>query len=195
VRRLQALGQNGLHYATNPFDRERFAEVQAIAVEMAALGPDEPEELAQRFGAEPGHATPKVDVRGVIARGETLLFVRGTDDGHWTLPGGWAEVGETPSYAVEKEVREEAGFEVRATRLLALLDRDARDRPRFGYHGWKVYVLCEEVSEGEPDGIETDAVGFFGEHELPELSFRMPAEHLARVFAHVRDPSLAAELG
>jgi ADP-ribose pyrophosphatase YjhB (NUDIX family) len=168
--------------------------VRAIAVEIAALGPDEPEELARRFAQEPGHATPKLDVRGVVARGEALLFVRGTDDGLWTLPGGWAEVGETPSQAVEKEVVQESGFTVRATRLLALLNRDARSRPRFPYHGWKLYVLCEELSVGEPDGIETDAIGFFSENALPELSYRLPPEHLAIVFEHVRDPSLLPTL-
>jgi ADP-ribose pyrophosphatase YjhB (NUDIX family) len=167
--------------------------VRAIAVELAALGPDEPEELARRFAQEPGHATPKLDVRGVIARGDAVLLVRGTDDERWTLPGGWAEVGETPSFAVEKEVRQEAGFEVRASKLLAVLNRDARERPRFPYHGWKLYFLCEELSVGEPDGIETDAVVCYREDELPELSFRLPPSHLARVFAHVRDPSLPTE--
>jgi ADP-ribose pyrophosphatase YjhB (NUDIX family) len=167
--------------------------VRAIAVELAALGPDEPELLARAFAQEPGHATPKLDVRGVIVRGDQVLFVRGTDDERWTLPGGWAEVGETPRVAVEKEVRQEAGFEVRASKLLAILNRDVRNRPRFPFHGWKLYFLCEELSEGEPDGIETDAVGFYGEDALPELSFRLPPSHLARVFAHVRDPSLPTE--
>ena len=193
MRRLQAVAHNGLHYATNPFDTERFEEVRAVAVAMAALGPDEPEQLARGFAQEPGHATPKLDVRGVIADGERVLLVRGTDDAAWTLPGGWAEVGETPSQAVEKEVRQEAGFEVRAAKLLAVLNRDARRRPRFPYHGWKIYFLCEVVAEGEPDGIETDAVGFYGEDELPQLSFRLPPAHLERVFAHVRDPSLPTE--
>ncbi len=167
--------------------------MRAVAVELAALGPDEPEQLARAFAEEPGHATPKLDVRGVIARDERVLLVRGTDDGAWTLPGGWAEVGETPSRAVEKEVRQEAGFEVRAAKLLAVLDRDVRERPRFPFHGWKLYLLCDVVAEGEADGIETDAVGFFGEDELPELSSRLPPEHLERVFAHVRDPFLQAE--
>jgi ADP-ribose pyrophosphatase YjhB (NUDIX family) len=193
VRRLQAVAHNGLHYATNPFDEERFEDVRAVAVEMAALGPDEPEELARGFTREPGHATPKLDVRGVVARGGRVLLVRGKDDNAWTLPGGGAEVGETPSQAVEKEVRQEAGFDVRATRLLAILNRDARDRPRFPYHGWKLYFLCEELAEGEPDGIETDAVGFYGPDELPRLSFRLPPSHLERVFARLRDPSLPAE--
>lgn len=194
MRRLQAVAQNGLHYASNPFDVERFEEVRAIAAELAS-GWGEPEELAAGFAAEAGHATPKVDVRGVVARGEAVLLVRGLDDGLWTLPGGWAEVGETVARAVEKEVREEAGFLVRAARLLAVLDRDVRDRPRFPFHAWKLYVLCDELAAGEPDGVETDATGFFAAAELPPLSERTPASHLERVFAHLRDPTLPAELG
>ena len=176
-----------MQYATNAFDVERFEEVRTIAVEMAALGPDEPEVLAEGFAREAGHATPKLDVRGVLARGDEVLLVRGTDDGAWTLPGGWVEVGETPSQAVEKEVLQEAGFTVRATRLLAVLNRDARQRARFAHHGWKLYFLCEVVAEGEPDGIETDAVGWFAQDALPELSFRMAPGHLDVVFEHLRD--------
>ena len=119
--------------------------------------------------------------------------MRGRDDGRWTLPGGWAEVGERPSEAVEKEVRQESGFEVRAAKLLAVLNRDVRHRPRFPFHGWKLYFRCDELAEGEPDGIETDEVGFFAADGLPELSHRTPPEHLERVFAHVRDPSLPTE--
>jgi len=193
VRRLQAVAQNGLLYATSPFDVERFVEVRRLAARLAA-GWGEPEELAASFAAESGHATPKLDVRAVVARGEEVLLVRGIDDGLWTLPGGWAEVGESPAQAVEKEVREEAGFEVRAERVLAVLDQDLRDRPRFPFHGWKLYVLCRELREGRPDGVETDAAAFFAEAAVPELSARTPAEHLARVFAHLRDPSLPAEL-
>jgi ADP-ribose pyrophosphatase YjhB (NUDIX family) len=167
--------------------------VRAIGVEIAALGGDVPEQLAAGFAAESGHATPKLDVRGVVARGDRVLLVRGRDDGRWTIPGGWAEVGETPRQAVEKEVLEEAGFVVRASRLLAVLNRDARSRPLFPMHGWKLYFLCDEIEQSEPDGIETDAHGFFAADELPELSFRTPPEHLERVLALVRDPSLPTE--
>ena len=193
MRRLQAVAQNGLLYATGPFDVLRFEEVRAIAAELAAGAGETPEELAAAFAAEAGHATPKIDVRGVVARDGRVLLVRGLDDGAWTLPGGWAEVGETPSAAVEKEVREESGFEVRAVKLLAVFDRDVRGRPQFPFHGWKLYVLCEELAAGEPDGVETDDHGFFAADELPPLSTRTPVEHLERVFAHLRDPALPTE--
>jgi len=195
VRRLQAVAQNGLYYATNPFDRERFEEVGAIAAELAAIDGARPEELAARFAEESGHACPKLDVRAAAFRDGRILLVRGADDGLWTLPGGWAEVGESPRGAVEKELREESGYRGRAEKLIGVYERDGRDRPRFPFHGWKLYFLCE-LEGGEParpQASEITEVGFFAPDELPELSQRTPAAHLADVFAHARDPARPAD--
>ena len=113
----------------------------------------------------------------------------------WTLPGGWADVGETPSQAVEKEVREEAGVTVRAARVLGVYDRDFRGRPQWPAHVYKLYVLCERV-DGVPagDGIETEEAVFFAESELPPLSVKTPVQHLLDVLARAADPSLGAGL-
>jgi ADP-ribose pyrophosphatase YjhB (NUDIX family) len=195
VRRLQAVAQNGLQYTSTPFERERWELVRQVAAEIAATEGGEPEALAAAFADEFGHATPKVDVRGVVFRDGRVLLVRGLDDRQWTLPGGWAEVGERPSQAVEKEVREESGYEVRAVKLLAVQDRDLRDRPRWPVHGYKLFFLCELLSEdpAEPSPHETDGAEFFPEDDLPELSERVGAKGLAWVFDHLRDPSLATE--
>ncbi len=194
MRRLQAVAQNGLQYATSPFDVERFEEVRAIAAELAA-GWGEPEELAAAFAAETGHATPKVEVRAAVVRDGRILFVRNLDDGLWSLPGGWAEVGETPRRAVEKELREEAGLEGRATALLGIYERDVRGRPRFPFYGYRLLFGCE-ASDGEPrpDGLETDAVGFFAPGEVPPLSPRTGGAELERVEAHLRDPASPPEI-
>jgi len=54
--------------------------------------------------------TPKVEVRGAAFRDGRVLLVRETADGRWTLPGGWADVNESPSEAIEKEIAQESGF-------------------------------------------------------------------------------------
>lgn len=194
MRRLQAIAQNGLLYATDPFDRERFEEVRAIAAEMAS-GDDDHEDVLAAFTAEAGHATPKVDVRAAAFRDGRVLLVCGADDGLWTLPGGWCEVGEAPSVAAEKELREESGYTGRAVKLVALYNRDVRDRPRWPFHAYKLVFLCE-LSDGEPGAPHADevtGVRFFAVDELPELSERVRRDQVKRAFAHARDPTLPAD--
>src|SRR4029077_17256440 len=81
------------------------------------------------FAPDAGYATPKVDVRGVVFREGKILLAHERSDGFWTLPGGWADVGDSPADAVVREIREESGFETRDTKLLALLDRNPPGHP------------------------------------------------------------------
>ena len=194
VRRLQAIAQSGLTYDPHPFHRERYEQIRDIAAEMAA-GELEPEELLAAFTSESGHATPKVDVRAAAFRDDRVLLVRGVDDDLWTLPGGWAEVGERPSEAAEKELREESGHRGRAVKLIGMYERDVRGRGRFPFYAYKVYFRCE-LEDEEPEPVQASEIleaGFFAEDALPGLSPRTPPAHLARAFAHLRDPSLPAD--
>ncbi len=70
-----------------------------------------------------GYATPKVDVRGSVFRDDQILLVKERADGLWTLPGGWADVNESPREAVVREIMEESGYHTRANKLLAVWDR------------------------------------------------------------------------
>ncbi len=195
VRRLQAVAQSGLTYTESAFERERYEEVRLVAAEMASSGEVEREELLVAFRLETGHATPKVDVRAAAFRDGRVLLVRGLDDGLWTLPGGWAEVGEKPSRAAEKELGEESGYRGRAVKLIGLYERDVRAKARWPFYAYKVYFLCE-LDDVEPEPVQASEIieaGFFAEDDLPELSRRTPAEHLARAFEHLRDASLPAD--
>jgi ADP-ribose pyrophosphatase YjhB (NUDIX family) len=192
VRRLQAIAQNGLNYTESPFERERFEEVRAVAAELAASDDAPLEELVASFAAESGHACPKIDVRAVAFRHDRVLLVRGADDGLWTPPGGWAEVGESPRTAVEKELFEESGYRGVAQRLVGVWEVDARGRPRWPFYGWKLVFLCE-LADDEPaahQASEISEVGFFAVDDLPELSGRIRAEHIAASYAAHHDASL-----
>src|SRR5690242_2766065 len=46
-----------------------------------------------------------------------VLLMRRADNGFWGFPAGAIDPGETPAQAVEREVREETGLHVRATRV------------------------------------------------------------------------------
>ena len=115
--RLNAIAQNGLTYSHNPFDIERYTSVRNIAAEIIAEHTGvEATVVRDFFAREEGYATPKVDVRGVVFRDRALLLVKEPDDGFWSLPGGWADVGESPREAVVREVFEESGYTTRATK-------------------------------------------------------------------------------
>jgi ADP-ribose pyrophosphatase YjhB (NUDIX family) len=192
ARRMQALAQSGLTYSRDPYDVERYEALRSLAAEVLATHAEVPREAVHAlFAADVGYATPKLDVRGVVFRDDgALLFVRERSDGGWTLPGGWVDVGEAPSEAVEKEVREESGYVVRATKVLALLDRDRHGHPPHPHHIWKVFIRCSLVGGAAAGpGLETEDVGFFHADAMPPLSLTrtVPAE-IARMFEHYAHP-------
>lgn len=197
VQQIQALAQDGLAYTHNPFDRERFQRLQELAAQiMAEYSGSEFERVNGLFTQEAGYATPKLDCRGVVFHDGKLLLVKERADGGWTLPGGWVDVGEPPSRAVEREVLEESGYRVKARRLLALDDRSAprHGHPPYIFHAYKLFMLCDLLG-GEPaSSIETDGAGFFAEDEMPPLStMRVTMEQIQRMFEHYRNPHLPVE--
>jgi ADP-ribose pyrophosphatase YjhB (NUDIX family) len=196
VQALQRIAQAGLAYSEGPFDRQRYSELLTLAAEIggASLGISVTE-FEQILRAEKGYATPKVDVRAVVPREGKLLFVREVTDGLWALPGGWADIGSTPSEMAAREVLEETGYVVRPTKLLALLDKSKHEHPREVFWVYKVFCRCELVG-GEPaTSHETLEVGFFGKDELPALSLpRNTRAQVLRMFEHIEQQDLAADL-
>ena len=195
ARRLQAIAQTGVAYPqTHIYDRERYAQVRQVAAEMfAADGEVAP--VDELLALETGQATPKLDVRGVVFRGDTILLVR--EEGAWSLPGGWVDVGESPTEAAVREVLEESGYETRAVKLLALLDRDRHDYEPHAWHIWKAIVLCELVGDDQrPLVSETDAARFFTRSALPEPLRSGDATRalVERAFEHLEHPEWPADL-
>jgi Hydrolase of X-linked nucleoside diphosphate N terminal len=69
ARKLQALAQTGLTYAQNPYDNERYRQLQKVAAEIFAAHTGKTlATVEQWFAIQPGYATPKVDVRGACFR-------------------------------------------------------------------------------------------------------------------------------
>jgi ADP-ribose pyrophosphatase YjhB (NUDIX family) len=195
ARRLNALAQTGLHFAQSPYDIERYTAIRTIAAEMIAHGSGaDTSRVLELFACDAGYATPKVDVRGVVFQDGKILLVQERSDGMWTLPGGWADVGDSPADAVIREIREESSFQTRATKLLALLDRNRHRHPPDLHHIYKVFIRCEIIGGSPTTSHEIQGVGFFAEDEIPELSLMrsVPAQ-IARMFEHYRQPDLPAD--
>lgn len=190
AREIFSLGQAGLNFNQNEFDIERYKRLQEIAAEMIESQSGLSKETAlESFSMQAGYATPKIDVRGAVVRDDKILLIRERMDGKWAMPGGWAEMGNAPAEAAEREVWEESGFRVRAAKVVAVIDAN-RIEPMEFYHAFKIIFLCT-ILDGEPrTSHETSAVGFFGLNDLPPLSlYRTNEDMLREVFAHVHDPN------
>jgi len=193
---LQAIAQNGLTYATDVYDQERYQAVREVAAEMMAGGSEsDTESVLQLFSEETGYATPKVDVRGAVFRDDTILLVREASDGKWSLPGGWADVNDSPSENIVREICEESGFETRVQKLAAVLDRGKHPHvPATPHHVYKMFFICEITGGAAKSNHEIHEVGFFAENAIPELSLgRVLPFQIERMFDHWRQPDLATE--
>ena len=149
------------------------------------------------FAEQSGYATPKVDVRGAVFRDDgSLLMVREATDGRWSLPGGWADVNQSPREAILREVLEESGFEVGIQKLAAVFDRSRHPHfPPRPFHVYKLFFVCTILGGAPRTSLETTEIGFFTEENLPaDISIgRVVPYQIGRMFEHYRAPELPTE--
>ena len=190
AKQLQSIAQAGLTYSKDVYDLERFELIRNISVEILSKQTEIDKTLIKDlFANETGYATPKVDIRAVVFKDNKILMVKENTDGDWSLPGGWGDIWLTPSEVAVKEVKEESGFDVKATKLLAVLDKKCHPHPPSLYHVYKIFIQCEIISGQPKEGIETSAVSFFAEDELPSLSIaRNTKSQIEMSFKHLNNP-------
>ena len=195
LRRVQAIAQSGLAFTSDPYDRERYEQLQRLVAAAFSSELAVPPAAAARFWeGEVGYATPKVEVRGAVFTGDRVLLVRERSDGRWTLPGGWVDVNDAPSEAVAREIEEESGFRARAVKLAALIDRRRHPHPPHVHHIYKLVFLCELLGGEAACSHETDAAAFYPVTALPELSLgRILPQQIALLYRHHLQPSLPTD--
>jgi ADP-ribose pyrophosphatase YjhB (NUDIX family) len=198
TRELQAIAQTGLAFTVNPYDRERYETLRALASRMMAVqtGADA-DRIDALFARETGYATPKIDVRAAVFDdgGRVLMVREAADAGRWTLPGGFADVNMTVAESVVKEVREESGFDVRVRKLAAVWDRTRQGHPATVFSCCKVFYLCGLIGGAATTSHETTEVDWFAEADVPQDLSRgriLPGQ-ITRMFEHHRNPSLSTD--
>ena len=168
AKELQFIAQAGLTYSKDPFDLERFERIREISAEIMSHQSDLPlEKVKGLFCNETGFQTPKLDTRAAIFKDDKILLVK-EKAGVWSLPGGWVDVNQTIKTNTEKEVKEEAGLDVKAVRLIAVQDRNLHNVPPYAYNVCKAFVLCEVTGGSFQSNIETTESRYFSLDEIPE---------------------------
>jgi ADP-ribose pyrophosphatase YjhB (NUDIX family) len=196
-REIQAISKTGLSFSKDPYDLQRFEQLSEIAAELIANHSIHSKQFVDRvFSAESGYVTPKIDVRGAVFTDDKILMVREKATGAWTLPGGYVEINESLSQAVEREVLEESGFEVKAKKVAAIYDHRKHGYKAHLYHFYKIYVVCDLVGGTENTNIETTEARWLSKSDLNCLPLdpgRITKAHVLRMFDHFSEPTLLAD--
>jgi len=166
---IRSIAQNGLHYADNEYDRIRYEVLLQVASrEYSNISGIEEKIILEHFKNELGYITPKVGVNGVVFSKEgKLLLERRQDDKLWSIPGGWAEIGESPEQSVQREIYEETGLKVQVKGIIDIFTRLPGEygQPHTTYH---ILFHCE-VIEGELKvSFESSEVGFYNYKNITE---------------------------
>lgn len=172
IKKLKAITDVGLLYCSNEYDRERYAEVREISLRLLAKITDHSlEVLKENFPLPKDYPTAKVDIRGlVLSTDKKILMVKESSDGKWSLPGGWADIGYSPKETAIKEVKEEAGLDVKVERLLAVFDKSKHPHPAEDLYVYKMVFYCTALSSELKKGHDVLDVDWFFFDDLPPLS-------------------------
>jgi ADP-ribose pyrophosphatase YjhB (NUDIX family) len=138
-------------------------------VREGAAGP-----MSRYFATDPTDI--RLSVSALVWRGEPprreLLLMRRSDNGHWGLPGGYVEAGESVTDAVAREVFEETGVRIEVGRLVGVYSDPARQVIEYGparrVHAVNLCFEARPVGQGQPTTPhETLELGYFHPEALP----------------------------
>lgn len=167
---IQSIAQCGLSYTKDIYDVERYTQLRQIAAEMLSYKADIPvEKVKNIFCNESGYQTPKLSIRAAIFKDKKILLVNEKND-TWALPGGWVDVLESIESNTIKEVKEEAGLDVSANRIIAIQDRNKHNVPPYAYGVCIVFVLCDLIGGSFKENSETIESDYFSLDSLPKLA-------------------------
>lgn len=192
ARELHVIGQTGLFYTQIEFDRQRFQRLIELSAEMMQSASSLPlGDLSLALSSQKGYITPKVDVRGAVFDGESVLLVQEVTDGLWSLPGGWADVNEPPSAMIIRELLEETGLHVEPTRIVGVYEANHGRDPIEVFHSYKILFNCKVLSGELTPSYETPQVKYFPMDDLPELSSnRTQSRFITEAYQHWQHPEL-----
>lgn len=178
---LRVMAQNGLFFADDPYDRERYERILELVSEYySATLSLPPEEVHDRLARNLGYVTPHIGAKAaVFDENGRLLLMKRPDDGPvasaWDIPGGAVEPYESPAEAATRETHEETGLEVEPVCVVDAYPMEPNELNPHGHVG--MLYLCERVGGTLELSHEGEALQYWNIEEVPEwtLDFADPA--------------------
>lgn len=194
--RIRALAQTGLVYAADEYNTERYQELLSLSNKITSLVTNISLSTVEScYRIETDYVTPKVDIRAVVFNDQNeILLVKERADGGWAIPGGWADVGFSPSEVAVKEVKEETGLDIQPIRIAAVHDKRCHPHPPASHYAYKIFILCKLTGGEFNTAFDILDKGFFGQNNIPPLSEeRTLKSQINLMFEYLYNPDKQAE--
>lgn len=175
AKQVRSISEIGLLYSTNDYDKERYAELKTAGEQLMDMsGHFAPQPAVSLFNPTVDYPTPKVDIRALVLNSNNeILMVQEKADSCWSLPGGWADIGQTPSEVAVREVLEETGLQVTCHSLAAVFDKRNHPHPPEPYYVYKMVFYClvkEDAPRVLKPAFDVLDAGWFTLDAMPPLS-------------------------
>ena len=181
IIKVQSIAKIGLKYSKDPYAISNYTELNNLSIQFLE---DFMEVKFDRpnFFERDIYPTPNVSVRTVILSKDRskVIMVREASTHTYSLPGGWADLYDSPSDTARNECLQEAGASIDIVRLVGVLNRTPFKSPT-SIPEYVVIFEAKLVGDLHEHEYETDDVGWFKIDELPELSPKVTREEVMKM--------------
>ena len=181
ILKIQSIAKIGLVFSKDPYAITNYQQINDLTIEMMEklleIEFDRPNYFSRDI-----YPTPSVSVRAVILNEsrDKILFVRESNSGTYSFPGGWADLYDSPAQTAINESTQEAGADIEIVRLVGVLNRTPF---KTNVHVPEYLIVFEAKLKGElhEHEYETDDVAWFPINQLPTMSRKVAKEEIDRI--------------
>ena len=191
VLKIQSIAKIGLIYSKDPYAISNYQEINELSLnfleEFLEVKFDRPNYFQRDI-----YPTPNVSVRTVILNKDRnkVLMVREAALHAYSLPGGWADLYDSPSQTAYNECKQEAGADIEIIRLVGIMNRTPFKSPT-SVPEYVVIFEAKLIGELQEHEYETDDVGWYDINNLPPLCKKVtPDEVKKMIFAAVNGETI-----
>ena len=181
VLKIQSIAKIGLIYSKDPYAITNYQEINDLSLkfleEFLEVKFDRPNYFQRDI-----YPTPNVSVRTVILNRDRskVLMVREAALQAYSLPGGWADLYDSPSQTARNECKQEAGADIEIVRLVGIMNRTPFKSPT-SVPEYVVIFEAKLVGELHEHEYETDDVGWYPIDNLPPLCKKVTPDEVQRM--------------
>lgn len=187
ILKIQSIAKIGLIYSKDPYAITNYKEINDLSTRFLENFVEVQFDRPNYFKRDI-YPTPSISVRAIIfnENRSKILMVREVNSHTYSLPGGWADLYDSPSQTAINESLQEAGAHVEAIRLVALTSRTPF-KTNASVPEYLAVFECKLIGELGEHEYETDDVGWFEIDHLPEISKKTSMEEMMRVLIAAKD--------